>query len=186
MDLPYQDIFKPKHITMKKQFLLIACTLIFSVSAFCQSLTINSEKAIVDFNFVSEKTVGTVKGINATINFDTSNLSVSSIEGSADITTLSTENKMRDKHLQQEDMFNAAKFPNMAFKSTSIESTEKGFAMKGLLSIKGTNKEVLINFTFKDNTFIGKTIVYSNDFDVFSKKKRDDSKVLIKITIPVL
>ena len=171
---------------MKKQFLLIACTLIFSVSAFCQSLTINSEKAIVDFNFVSEKTVGTVKGINATINFDTSDLSVSSIEGSADITTLSTENKMRDRHLQEEDMFNAAKFPTMVFRSSSIEKTEKGYAMTGHFYIKAIRIVVVINFTYNDNTFIGKTIVYSNDFDVLSKKKREDSKVLIKITIPVL
>ena len=171
---------------MKKQFLLIACALIFSVSAFCQSLTINSEKAMVNFNFVSEKTVGTVTGIKAIINFDMSNLSISSIEGTADVRTLSTENKMRDKHLQQEDMFNAEKFPTMDFKSSTISKTEKGFAMMGLLKIKGTEKELGINFTYNDNTFIGKTFIYSNDFDVFSRKKREDSKVLIKMTIPVL
>ncbi|MFL2570280.1 MAG: YceI family protein [Parvicellaceae bacterium] len=171
---------------MKKQLLTITCFLLLTATAFCQSLKINADKAIVDFNFVSEKTVGTVKGIDAKINFDASKLAVSSIEGSADITTLSTENNMRDKHLQQEDMFNAEKFPTMDFKSTSIVKTEKGFAMQGLLSIKGTEKETLINFTYKDKTFIGKTIIYSNDFDVFSRKKREDSKVLVKMTIPIL
>ena len=171
---------------MKKQFLLIACTLIFSVSAFSQSLTINSEKAIIDFNFVSEKTTGTVKGINATIVFDAANLSISDFHGTADVTTLSTNNKTRDSHLQEKDMFNAAKFPTMVFRSSSIEKTEKGYAMTGHFYIKAIMIETVINFTYNNNTFIGKTIVYSNDFDVLSRKKREDSKVLIKITIPVL
>ena len=93
---------------MKKQLLTITCFLLLMATAFCQSLKINADKAIVDFNFVSEKTVGTVKGIDAKINFNASKLTVSSIEGSADITTLSTENNMRDKHLQQEDMFSCS------------------------------------------------------------------------------
>ena len=159
LDLPYQDIFKNKN--MKKQILLIVSALLISTSIFCQSLKINSEKAVVNFNFISEKTVGTVTGINATINFDASNLSISSIEGTADVKTLSTKNKMRDNHLQQEDMFNVEEYPTMDFKSSLISKTEKGFAMKGLLKIKGTEKEVVINFTYSEKTFIGKTIIYS-------------------------
>ena len=184
LDLPYQDIFKNKN--MKKQILLIVSALLISTSIFCQSLKINSENAVVNFNFISEKTVGTVTGINATINFDASNLSISSIEGTADVKTLSTKNKMRDNHLQQEDMFNVEEYPTMDFKSSLISKTEKGFTMIGLLKIKGTEKEVVINFTYSEKTFIGKTIIYSNDFDVFSRKKREDSKVLIKMTIPII
>ena len=93
---------------------------------------------------------------------------------------------MRDNHLQQEDMFNVEEYPTMDFKSSLISKTEKGFTMKGLLKIKGTEKEVEINFTYSEKTFIGKTIIYSNDFDVFSRKKREDSKVLIKMTIPII
>ena len=54
------------------------------------------------------------------------------------------------------------------------------------LTIKGTEKEVVVNFTYSKKTFVGRTIIFSNDFDVFSRKKREDSKVLVKITIPVL
>ena len=185
LDLQYQDTFKLKN-TMKKQLLFAAFSLIFSFSAICQSLTINSDEALVDFNFVSEEAIGTVKGIKATIDFDPSNLSIASIKGTADVTTLSTNNKMRDNHLQKPDMFNAEKYPTMEFKSSSISKTEKGYEMKGLMKIKGTEKEVIVNFTYTDKTFVGRTIIYSNDFDVFSRKKREDSKVLVKITIPVL
>ena len=58
--------------------------------------------------------------------------------------------------------------------------------MNGDISIKGTKKEVSINFTYEKNVFIGKTVIFSNDFDVFSQKNRDNSKVLVKITIPAL
>ena len=58
--------------------------------------------------------------------------------------------------------------------------------MNGDISIKGTTKEVSINFTYEKNVFIGKTVIFSNDFDVFSQKNRDNSKVLVKITIPAL
>ena len=171
---------------MKKQFITTAIILLFTVFSIGQTLKVNNDKALVEFNFVSEKTTGTVKGINATIVFDAANLSISDFHGAADVTTLSTNNKTRDNHLQQEDMFNAAKFPTMVFESSSIEKTEKGYAMTGYFYIKGIRKEVVINFTYKDKVFVGRTVIYSNDFDVFSKKKREDSKVLVKITIPVL
>jgi len=171
---------------MKKQFITIVIILLFSVYSIGQTLKVNNEKALVEFNFVSEKTTGTVKGINATIVFDAANLSISDFHGAADVTTLSTNNKTRDNHLQQEEMFNAAEFPTMVFRSSSIEKTDKGFAMTGDLYIKGTKKEVVINFTYQNKVFIGKTVIYSNDFNVFSQKNRENSKVLVKLTIPVI
>ena len=112
---------------MKKQFLAFGLSLFMTIYSIGQTLKIDHENAIVNFNFVSEKTTGTVKGIKETIVFDAKNLSIASFQGSADVTTLSTNNKMRDNHLQQEDMFNAKKYPTMDFKSSSIKSTEKGF-----------------------------------------------------------
>lgn len=171
---------------MKKQFLAFGLSLFMTICSIGQTLKIDHENAIVNFNFVSEKTTGTVKGIKATIVFDAKNLSIASFQGSADVTTLSTNNKMRDNHLQQEDMFNAKKYPTMDFKSSSIKSTEKGFQMEGELTIKGTSKGVTIDFTYEENIFTGKTVIFSNDFDVFSQKDRKNSKVLVKITIPAL
>ena len=188
-DLQYQDIFNLSYFKtniMKKQFFTLGISLFITLLSIGQTLKIDHENAIVDFNFVSEKTTGTVKGIQATIIFDAKNLSIASFNGTADVTTLTTNNKMRDNHLQQEDMFNAKKHPTLDFKSNSIKKTEKGFLMNGEISIKGTTKEVSINFTYEKNVFIGKTVIFSNDFDVFSQKNRDNSKVLVKITIPAL
>ena len=181
----FQDISNSKLYFMKNQFLTTLFTLITSL-CFSQSFNIDNENAIVDFNFVSEETIGTVKGIKGSITFDPNDLGNATISGTADVTTLSTENKTRDNHLQQEEMFNAAKFPTMSFKSSSINKTEKGFSMIGELGIKGFEHQITIFFTYDKNVFTGQTVIFSNDYNVFSKKKREDSKVLIKITIPVI
>ena len=171
---------------MKKQFFALGLSLFITLFSLGQTLKIDHKNAIVDFKFISENTTGTVKGIIATIIFDAKNLSIASFKGTADVTTLTTNNKMRDNHLQQEDMFNAKKYPTLDFKSSSVKKTDKGFLMSGNLTIKGTTKEVTINFTYEKNIFIGKTVIFSNDFDVFSQKDRKNSKVLVKITIPAL
>jgi len=170
---------------MKKLSLTLFVAVGLMFSSVAQSLKINAEDAKIEFNFVDKSTTGTVEGLKAEVNFDISDLSNASISGSVDITTLTTSNKQRDKHLQASDMFDAANHPTMDFKSTSIEAQEDQFIMKGELTIKGTTKEVEIPFTYKDKTFEGKLVVFTNDFDVFSQKKREQSKVLVKITIPV-
>jgi polyisoprenoid-binding protein YceI len=154
-------------------------------SAYAQTFKVDTEKSIVKFNYLKEKVEGSIGGIKATITFDVNDLSKSTIEGTAEVKTLSTGNKQRDTHLQSDDYFKMGKFAQMQFKSTSFEKTETGYKMKGKLTISGTEKEVEFNFTFNNNTFEGKAAIYMNDFGVFTQKNKDDSKVLLRVTIPV-
>ena len=76
-DLQYQDIFNLSYFKtniMKKQFFTLGISLFITLLSIGQTLKIDHENAIVDFNFVSEKTTGTVKGIQATIIFDAKKL----------------------------------------------------------------------------------------------------------------
>jgi polyisoprenoid-binding protein YceI len=155
------------------------------VASKAQTFTVDSEKAIVKFNYVKEKVEGTVGSIKATVTFDVNDLSKATFEGTADVKALTTGNKQRDTHLHSDDYFKAGKYPQMKFKSTSFEKTETGYKMKGKLTITGTEKDVEFIFTFNNNTFEGKAAIYMNDFGVFTQKNRDDSKVLLKVTIPV-
>lgn len=149
-----------------------------------QELNINTKKASVMFEFVSEQTQGTVSGLEAKIVLNTDDLSKSSIEGSVDVTTLTTSNKMRDEHLQKADMFDAKKHPKMTFKSNSFVQTESGIKARGTVRIKGKEKETDFIFKATKTGLIGSMTVYTNDFNVFPKAKRKDSKVNIKINLP--
>ncbi len=170
---------------MKKSIFTLALGLMVGIGTMAQSLKIISEKAQAEFKVVSEDVTGTFTGMEATIEFNEGDLSDASIKGSIPVNTVSTGNKTRDEHLQAEEYFHAAKFPKMEFESSKIEKTDKGFLMTGKMTIRGVTKDVRINFVFKNNVFEGKTVVYTNDFDFAVAKKRDDSKILVKFTVPV-
>lgn len=67
------------------------------------------------------------------------------IEMTADINTINTGIEARDKHLKSADFFDAATYPTMTFKSTSIEKTgDKQFKLKGNLTMHGITKEITV------------------------------------------
>lgn len=68
------------------------------------------------------------------------------IEMTADINTINTGIEARDKHLKSADFFDAATYPTMTFKSTSIEKTGvKQFKLKGNLTMHGITKEITVD-----------------------------------------
>lgn len=89
---------------------------------------------------------GVFKDYSATITNSNEDFSDAVFEVTADLTTISTNNEMRDGHLQKEDMFNTAKYPALTFKSTGIEKTgENKFKLTGDLTIKGVTKKVVLD-----------------------------------------
>jgi polyisoprenoid-binding protein YceI len=154
-------------------------------ASFAQSLKVDTENTTVSYNFVKEKVTGTVSGFEATLDLNFEDISKSKISGSVDATTLTSGNGMRDKHLQAKDYFNTKEFPKMSFESTGFEKTDKGYSVTGKMTIRNISQEVNITFIKEDNVINGKCIIYTNDFEIASKKKRDDSKVLIKFKVAV-
>jgi polyisoprenoid-binding protein YceI len=167
----------------------LICLFLFTAlgsAAWGQTLKIDTEKAVVKFNFLKHEVTGTVKGITGAVLFDVSDLTKSTIEGTAEVKTISTGTKQRDEHLMESEYFNAAKYPLMKFKSTTIEAVEDGYKMSGVLTIKDVEKTIDFKFTFNTNIFEGKATIYSNDFGIATEKVRDDSKIVIKVYIPVI
>ena len=65
------------------------------------------------------------------------------VEMSADIASINTNNSMRDKHLCEEDFFNAEKFPKMTFKSKSVKKKGKNkYIVSGDFTMHGVTKTV--------------------------------------------
>ncbi|MEZ4937376.1 MAG: YceI family protein [Crocinitomicaceae bacterium] len=156
------------------------------IFTYSQELKVNAADAKIGFNFVNESTKGTLKGLTATIKFDASNLSLASISGTVDVSTISTGNGTRDKHLKSGEYFDAEKYPKISFKSNSITKEGNGYKMVGKLKIKDVEKEVTFNFTYEGKVFKGKATIYSSDFGISMKKKREMNQVDISIEIPVL
>lgn len=82
---------------------------------------------------------------DVTVNSSQADFSDAVIEMTADINTINTGIEARDKHLKSADFFDAATYPTMTFKSTSIEkSGDKTYKLKGNLTMHGVTKEITV------------------------------------------
>jgi hypothetical protein len=65
---------------------------------------------------------------------------------SIDVAGIDTKTPKRDDHLRSPDFFDAAKFPNVTFKSTKIEKvSDSKLKITGDLTIRGTTKSVTLD-----------------------------------------
>lgn len=67
-----------------------------------------------------------------------------SIEGAVDAMSITTFDETRDGHLQSPDFFDTARYPELGFESSGIESTGDGLVVQGDLTIKGITKPVTL------------------------------------------
>ena len=75
---------------------------------------------------------------------DEANPAGSSVELTAQIASVDTNDAKRDQHLKSPDFFNANQFPTMTFKSTSVSKTGEEFSVQGDLTLHGVTKPTTI------------------------------------------
>jgi polyisoprenoid-binding protein YceI len=94
---------------------------------------------IADFN-------GNFKTYAITIKSEKPDFSDAVVELTADAASINTENEMRDNHLKGEDFLDAAKYPQVTFKSTSFKKAAgKNYTVAGDLTFHGVTKPVTLN-----------------------------------------
>lgn len=105
---------------------------------------------------------GSFRDFSGTINYDPKDITKSSVEFSAKVTSIDTGIAPRDNHLRTADFFEVEKFPEMTFKSTKVEKKGKNLLVTGDFTLKGVSKQISIPFTMlgsmtdqRGNTHIG-------------------------------
>jgi polyisoprenoid-binding protein YceI len=71
-----------------------------------------------------------------------------SIEGTVDVSSLTTFDETRDTHLQSPDFFDVARYSEISFESTSVETDGDRLVVRGDLTIKEVTKPVELRGTF--------------------------------------
>ncbi len=84
--------------------------------------------------------------IQGVINVDHDKPEKSSVQVTIPVSSVNTNVTVLDKEFQSKDWFNAAQYPNITFKSTKVETTDKKkFKITGDLTIKGVTKPVVLD-----------------------------------------
>ncbi|PKV51332.1 polyisoprenoid-binding protein YceI [Aquimarina sp. MAR_2010_214] len=152
-----------------------------------QGIIFDKEKSRVSFDFIEDKTSGTIAGLDFKINFNPQDPENATFKGTALITTLDTDNFLRDGHLMWEKFFYRKKYPKISFTSTHVVSFDKNiYKVIGNLTIKGIQKEIILTFSLDDKKLLGKTTIHTSDFGVNIHDEREKNKLDIRFYFPIL
>ena len=122
-----------------------------------ENLSNNSAKWVLDpshseLNFkVKHLMISNVKGEfkNFTAEIDKVDFKNGSVKVNVETSSIFTNNTDRDNHLKSADFFEVENYPAITFESinfTKIDDNE--FKLKGLLTVKGVSKEVLLDVEY--------------------------------------
>lgn len=139
------------------------------------------KSAEITFNFVNKDVDGTISGFESSSTVDLENPENSKFKGSVSVKTIKTGIFLRDWSLKGGKYFDEDDHPKIDFESTEVSTTSDGFSVKGMLTIKNTEKSITIDFKKTGNQLIGTTTLFSSDFGINIKKEREDNKVVVKL-----
>lgn len=92
---------------------------------------------------------GNFKNFAGTVTSTKPDFTDATIDFTVDINSINTDNESRDKHLKSDDFFNAEKFPQMKFKSTSLKKVSGNkYTLEGDLTIRDVTKKVKFDVVF--------------------------------------
>ena len=87
---------------------------------------------------------GSFHGLSGMITLDPANLAKSSVEATIPVDTVDTGVAPRDNDLKSPRFFDAAQFPTMTFKSTSVHKAGDHYDVTGDLTLHGVTKPVVL------------------------------------------
>lgn len=100
---------------------------------------------------VKHMVVNTVHGrftdFNGSILFDDKDPAKSSVTVTIKTSSINTDNTSRDNDLRSPNFLEVEKYPEITFKSKSVEKKGNGYVAHGSLTIKGVSKDVDLAFT---------------------------------------
>ncbi len=94
------------------------------------------------------KVTGTFTDWDGTITGDPAEWKSGSVVVNIRTASISTNNQRRDTHLRSADFFDAANYPEMTFKSTSVAVNGESVTLNGDLTLRGVTRPIVLTGTF--------------------------------------
>ncbi len=137
---------------MKRIFFTFILALLFISSQAQTTWIVDPTHSSIQFE-VSHLAVSSVTGqftsYSATVTSKKNDFNGAKITATIQTASITTNNLERDKHLKDDDFFNAAEYPDIKFESTSfIEKEDNMYSITGNLTMKGVTKPITLNAEF--------------------------------------
>jgi polyisoprenoid-binding protein YceI len=130
---------------------LLACSILvsslFSAPVFADDYKVDGAHSTIVFNVVHlgfDRIFGLINEKSGTFTIDTNDASKSTFNFVAKIQSIDTGIPDRDKHLRSPDFFDAAEFPEISFKSTTVAKDGDNYKVTGKLTLHGVTKDIAI------------------------------------------
>ena len=137
---------------MRKAFLLLIS--IFVVYSVQSQTRWKADPAHSSIQFeVSHMTISTVTGqftdFTCELESKKNSFDGAKVDAKVEVESVSTENLTRDKHLKEDDFFNAKQFPQITFISESFKKKEGDtYEVTGILTIRDVSKKITFPATY--------------------------------------
>ena len=139
---------------MKRFILLLSLTVLGAGILMAQKSGWTLDKAHSSINFsvrhmVISEVTGNFKDFDVSFTSSKGDYSDATVDASIKVASINTDNERRDGHMKTDDFFNAEKFPQIKFKSTSFEKVgENKYNITGDLTIRDTTKKVTFDAVY--------------------------------------
>ena len=95
------------------------------------------------------KVRGRFDKVSGTVNLNVDNPALTTVDIAIDAASINTNDAQRDGHLRSPDFLNAEVYPNLVFKSTKVEVTDKSHArLYGDLTIRDVTRPVVLDVEY--------------------------------------
>ena len=88
---------------------------------------------------------GSINNVKGTVVYDDQDITKSSVQATADISSVNTNVEKRDQDLKSPKFFDVAQFPQLSFKSTSVSKSDGKLTLTGDLTMHGVTKTVTLD-----------------------------------------
>jgi polyisoprenoid-binding protein YceI len=149
-----------------KKILIVFSVLFLQVAAFSQTKwTLDRTHSNVRFtvpHLVISEVEGSFRKFDGTVSNNNPDFTDASINFTIDVASINTDNDRRDGHLKSDDFFNAEKYPQMTFQSTSIKKLKGNkYELTGNLTIRDVTKPVKFDVVYGGTAKDGRGITKS-------------------------
>ena len=139
-----------KNNTMKNIFLSTALAALTTAGMAQTSWVIDKTHSNIGFtatHMVIAEVSGSFKDTDIKVSSTAEDFNGASVEFVAKVSSIDTQNEMRDGHLKSDDFFNAEKFPEIKFSGKLVKSG-KTYNAVGKLTLRDVTKDVTFPVTY--------------------------------------